>query len=97
MKIGQPMTIINPKKFNMTQEHEKKQTQPLNRSISLNFLKKSPLKGVKSEREEKDGDFETMLREKELQILNRDNIKRRTVSSIRLKDQLSQKKMPLGQ
>ena len=69
----------------------------MKRSISLSFLKSSPLKKKKSEIDEKPTDFESMLREKELQILDRDNRQRKTFSSVKLNDRLSERKLINGQ
>ena len=69
----------------------------MKRSISLSFLKNSPLKKKKSEIDEKPTDFESMLREKELQILDRDNRQRKTFSSVKLNDRLSERKLINGQ
>lgn len=98
MKIGDPSPLINPKKFNNFEDTEPKESSPITRSISLGFLKRtSPYKKQKSDREDNNTDFESMLREKELQILESDNKKRRTFSSVRLNDRLSERKTFIGQ
>lgn len=50
MRIGEPKTLINPKMFKTIEGSEQKQTTaPMSRSISLSFIKSSPLKKQRSE------------------------------------------------
>ena len=49
MKIGEPMNLINPKKFTPAESSEPKTiSAPMTRSISLSFLKNSPVKKQRS-------------------------------------------------
>lgn len=88
MELGSSSPLINIKKFNSLQGNTN--AYPISRSISLGIFKKMSSKYEKSDREkDAETDFESLVRKNELQVLDNDSSKRRTISSIRLKDRLS--------
>lgn len=62
MKIGEPPALINPKRFGSIERQEENSSTLIPRSISLSFIKKSSFPMQKSERKEKDSDFESLVR-----------------------------------
>ena len=88
MELGSP--LINVTKFNSLNPN----AVPITRSVSLGLIKKKSSQIIKMDsQKDAETDFEALIRKKELEVMQNDNIKRRTLSTVRLKDRLSERKL----
>lgn len=84
-----PAPIINTKNLGL-EMYNSEQRPGMGPSMSSSLIKLRPFKPIaKLDKEIPDGDFQKLLRRKELEVLDFDNIRRRTLSSIKLHDKLS--------